>query len=212
MYKTVQDLFWTKFGLSLSFFYHPLSKENKMFLLSQTMAVGSQVLLAGCVVLGLLPWCQKNKKVWSFNQLAYATKISLRCRLTVDEEESIAQHSRGNVSSAHYNSVKREKKPRLGHLTDIFFHMHQAFSLWILVFFSSTNTSHSFPTRSTKPGTHYWCSLCHCCSKISCKLNLSVTIRRKFKTFNEMTKLYSYHSWKQEWKVLSISKEALGYS
>lgn len=113
MYKTVQDLFWTKFGLSLSFFYHPLSKENKMFLLSQTMAVGSQVLLAGCVVLGLLPWCQKNKKVWSFNQLAYTTKISLRCRLTVDEEESIAQHSRGNVSSARYNSVKREKKNKI---------------------------------------------------------------------------------------------------
>lgn len=165
------------------------------------MAVGSRVLLIGCFVLGLLLSCQDNKKDWNFNQLACATKISLRCRLTMDEEESIAQHGRGKVISACYNSGRGRNRIK----TLVWYILPNASGLCNMDFAlsSSTNTLHNFPTTSTEPDIYYWCSICHCCSKISCQLILGVIIRRKIKTFNEMTKLYSYQCWNQEWKVLT---------
>lgn len=128
----------------------------------------------------------------------------------MNKEESITQHSRGKVSSGCYNSVKGENSI----IRLVWYILPNALSLFIMDFalFSSTNTLHSFPTSSTKPGICYWHSLCHCYLKISCQLILGVKITRKLKTVTEMTKLYSYQCWKQEWKVLSSSKEVLGCS
>lgn len=74
------------------------------------MAVHTQVLLTGCIVLGHLPWHQKNKTEVLTSLAMQKKKNFLRCRLTMDEEESIAPDTKGKMSSDCYNSVKGIKQ------------------------------------------------------------------------------------------------------